>query len=101
MKEFHAKLLILGRWYRWIKRRYFNSVRKTGKAIVVEESPKTGGWGGEVIATIAEEASEELLAPLKRVAALDTPIPFAPVMEDYYVPSAEKIKSAIIDTYNY
>ncbi len=77
------------------------SVRKTGRAIVVEESPKTGGWGGEIAAVIAEEASEDLIAPIKRVASLDTPVPFSPVMENYYVPSLDKIKQAVVDTCAY
>ena len=83
------------------KETILKSVEKTGKAIVVEESPKTGGWGGEVISVIAEEASEYLLAPLKRVASIDTPVPFSPVMENYYVPSMEKIRKAIVETYNF
>lgn len=83
------------------KETVLDSVRKTGRAVVVEESPKTGGWGGEVIAIIAEEASEDLVAPLKRVAALDTPVPFSPVMENHYVPSMEKIREAILQTYSY
>lgn len=78
-----------------------NSVQKTGRAVIVEESPKTGGWGGEIAAIIAEEASENLLAPIKRVAALDTPDPFSPVMENYFVPSLDKIKENIVATYNY
>ena len=77
------------------------SVQKTGRAVVVEESPKTGGWGGEVAAVIAEEASEYLVAPVKRVAALDTPVPFSPVMENYYVPSIERIKDEIAATCKY
>jgi len=83
------------------KEAVLQSVQKTGRAVVVEESPKTGGWGGEVAAVIAEEMSENLIAPVKRVAALDTPVPFSPVMENYYVPSVEKIKSEILATYNY
>ena len=71
------------------------SVQKTGRAVVVEESPRTGGWGGEVAAIIAEEAMEYLLAPVRRVAALDTPVPFSPVMENYYVPSTDKIRDAV------
>ena len=83
------------------KETVLQSVQKTGRAVVVEESPKTGGWGGEIAAVIAEEMSENLIAPVKRVAALDTPVPFSPVMENYYVPSIEKIKSEITATYNY
>ena len=72
----------------------FASLAKTGKALIVEESPKHGGWGGEVAATIAEEAFDLLKAPIVRVAALDTPVPFSPIMENFYVPSIEKITEA-------
>jgi len=75
----------------------FGSLAKTGKALIVEESPRHGGWGGEVAATIAEEAFDMLKAPIKRVAALDTPVPFSPVMENFYVPSTEKIAEAVRD----
>lgn len=83
------------------KETIFTSIEKTGRAIVVEESPKTGGWGGEVASMIAEECSESLLAPIKRIASLDTPVPFSPVMEKYYVPSEQKIMQGILDTVNY
>ncbi len=68
-----------------------SSVRKTGRLVVVEEDNKTGGWAGDILATVAEEAFFYLDAPVKRISAPDTPPPFAPVMEAYYLPSAEKI----------
>jgi pyruvate dehydrogenase E1 component beta subunit len=77
------------------------SVQKTGRALVVEESPKTGGWAGEIAAVIAEESSEYLVAPVKRVSAPDTPVPFSPVMENYYVPSIERIRDEIAATCKY
>jgi pyruvate/2-oxoglutarate/acetoin dehydrogenase E1 component len=71
------------------------SVRKTGRLVVVEEDNKTGGWAGDILATVAEEAFFYLDAPVKRVSAPDTPPPFAPVMEAYYLPSAEKVIQAV------
>jgi pyruvate/2-oxoglutarate/acetoin dehydrogenase E1 component len=50
---------------------------------------------------IAESIPEYLLAPIKRVTAIDTPVPFSPVMENYYVPSVEKIKEAVKEAINY
>lgn len=79
----------------------FTSIEKTGKIIVVEECTKRGGWGAEVTATIAESIPENLLAPIRRVASLDTPVPFAPIMENFYLPSEEKIRRAIIETIQY
>lgn len=79
----------------------FKSIEKTGKVIIVEECTKRGGWGAEVAATIAESIPENLLAPIKRIAALDTPVPFAPIMENYYVPSTDKIRQGILETVRY
>jgi 2-oxoisovalerate dehydrogenase E1 component beta subunit len=70
------------------------SVRRTGKALVVHEDNLTGGFGAEVAALIAEHAFEYLDAPVTRVAALDTPIPFTPVLEREYMPTEEDILAA-------
>jgi pyruvate/2-oxoglutarate/acetoin dehydrogenase E1 component len=71
------------------------SVRKTGRLVVVEEDNLTGGWAGDIVAIVAEEAFFWLDAPVKRVSAPDTPAPFAPVMEQFYVPSAERVVGAV------
>lgn len=71
------------------------SVRKTGRLVIVEEDNRTGGWAGEIAATVAEEAFFWLDAPIKRVSAPDTPAPFAPVMEQFYVPSTERVVEAV------
>jgi pyruvate dehydrogenase E1 component beta subunit len=70
------------------------SVRRTRKLIIVEEDNLTGGWGAEVAARIGERCFGYLDAPIRRIAAPDTPVPFAPVMERFYVPSTEKIVAA-------
>jgi len=71
------------------------SVAKTGRLVTVEENPKQSGIGAEIAATAAEEMMESLVAPVCRVAAPNTPAPFAPVMEEFYVPSVERIAAAI------
>jgi pyruvate dehydrogenase E1 component beta subunit len=71
------------------------SVAKTGRVVIVEESPKRGGIGAEIAATLAEEMIEYLTAPVKRIAAPNTPAPFAPPMEKFYVPSVERISQGI------
>ena len=71
------------------------SVRKTGRLVIVEEDNLTGGWAADVAAIVAEEALFWLDAPIKRVSAPDTPVPFAPVMEQFYVPSAERVVQAV------
>jgi len=68
-----------------------NSVRKTGKVLIVHEDTLTGGIGGEVAALISEHAFEHLDAPVRRVAALDTPVPYAPSLEEYFLPNTKKV----------
>ena len=72
------------------------SVRKTGRLLIVEEDNLTNGWGAEVAALMADEAFEWLDAPIKRVAAPDVPPPFAPVLEQEYVPSEQRIVDAVL-----
>ncbi len=73
----------------------FESVKKTRKLVIVEEDNLTGGWGAEVAARVGESCFGYLDAPIRRVAAPDTPVPFAPVMEKFYVPSVEKIVAVV------
>jgi len=70
------------------------SVGKTGRVVIVEESPKRSGVGAEIAATLAEDMLEYLTAPVKRVAAPNTPAPFSPTMEAFYVPDAARIAEA-------
>ncbi len=71
------------------------SVRKTGRVVIVEESPKQGGLGAEIGMQIAERIPDYLLAPITRVAAPNTPAPFSPVMEKLYIPQPERIADTI------
>jgi pyruvate dehydrogenase E1 component beta subunit len=73
----------------------FRSVEKTGKLVLVEEGNITGGWSAEVAARVADTCIGYLDAPIRRVAAPDTPVPFAPVMENYYIPSVDRIVAAV------
>jgi pyruvate/2-oxoglutarate/acetoin dehydrogenase E1 component len=70
------------------------SVKKTGKIVVAEESYKTLGVGAEIGAMLMEEALEYLDRPLKRVAMPDAPIPTAAVLEQFVIPNEEKIYAA-------
>lgn len=65
----------------WDVETVLNSVRKTSRALVLHEAPLTGGFGGELAATIGTQAFAWLDAPVARVAALDTPVPFSPALE--------------------
>jgi len=67
------------------------SVQKTGKLVIVHEDNLTGGWGAEVAAVAVQKVFDHLDAPIVRICAPDTPVPFAPVMENYYLPDADDI----------
>jgi pyruvate dehydrogenase E1 component beta subunit len=77
-----------------------NSVKKTGRVVIVHEAPKTCGFGAELSATIAEEDILYLKAPILRVTGYDVIIPL-PKLEDYYLPSVERIRRAIEEVIKY
>ncbi|RIK33241.1 MAG: pyruvate dehydrogenase [Chloroflexi bacterium] len=79
----------------WDRALVLASVKKTGKAMVVHEDLMTSGFGGEIIATIASEAFADLDAPLERVTAADTPIPFHPNLFEALLPTVEKIRATM------
>jgi len=74
-----------------------SSVQKTGKAMVVYEACRTGGFGAEIAAIIGEKAFDYLDAPIRRVASRDAPIPFNPRLEDYVLVNPQKIKAAALE----
>jgi pyruvate dehydrogenase E1 component beta subunit len=77
------------------KEMILESVRKTHRFVVVEEDNRTHGWGAEIAAMVAEEAFWWLDAPPVRVSAPDVPPPFAPNLEEIYVPSVERVVEAV------
>ena len=81
--------------------RILESVKKTNRVVICHEDTRTGGFGGEISARIAELAFEHLDAPIRRVAALDTPSPYAPQLEDAFLPQPADIAQAIRDTVAY
>jgi pyruvate dehydrogenase E1 component beta subunit len=76
------------------------SVRKTGRAVIVQEAPVTCGLGGEIAATIASEAILSLRGPVVRVAAPDVPIPLAKLVDNYF-PSVARIRQALDEILTY
>jgi len=70
------------------------SVAKTSRALILHEAPRTGGIGGEIAATIAEEAFEYLDAPVVRVASLDTTVPYSPPLEAAFLPGVPRVVEA-------
>jgi len=77
------------------------SVRKTSKALVVYEDNESWGYGAEIAARIADELFEYLDAPVRRVAALDTWVAYAPELEDEILPQVDDVQSALIDLARY
>jgi pyruvate dehydrogenase E1 component beta subunit len=77
------------------KETILNSVKKTGRLVIVEEGRKCGGYGAEIGATAAEEWVNYLDAPIRRVASLDTPVPFSLRLEERYLPNELKIVEAV------
>jgi pyruvate dehydrogenase E1 component beta subunit len=75
------------------------SVKKTGRMIVVHEAQRTSGFGGELIAIVAEKALEYLEAPIQRVTGFDTPFPYT--LEDVYMPDPDRVLRAILKTHRY
>jgi len=71
------------------------SVKKTGRIVIVTEDCKSAGVSAEIAATISEEALDFLDAPIRRVTAPDTPIPFSPPLEQFIIPSEQSIVQAV------
>ncbi len=73
------------------------SVKKTGRLVIVEETNERGGWGAQVAADVAGQAIAYLDAPIRRVATPDVPIPFSPALEQHVIPGPPRIRAAILE----
>src|SRR5205823_13639341 len=85
----------------WDKAAVLERVRKTSKVLVLHEDTRTGGFGAEIAATIAEEAFEDLDAPVKRIAAPDTPVPFSPALEKAFIPQVADVAAGLRELAEY
>jgi len=85
----------------WDKAAVLRSVEKTSKALVLHEDTLTGGFGAEIAATIGEEAFESLDAPVRRIAAPDTPVPFSPPLEKAFIPQVEDVVAGLKELADY
>jgi len=85
----------------WDKLAVLESVRRTSKVLVLHEDTRTGGFGAEIAATIAEEAFEDLDAPVKRIAAPDTPVPFSPPLEKAFIPQVDDVAAGLRELAGY
>jgi len=77
------------------------SVRKCSKVILLHEDTRIGGFAGELAAVIAEKAFEDLDGPIVRVTSPDTPVPFSPPLEEYFLPNAKKVVEAARELHAY
>jgi len=77
------------------KEAILNSVAKTGKLVIVDEEPKMGSAACSIAAVVAEEGFDCLKKPIKLVCAPDTPVPFSPPLEKFWMPSEERIIQAV------
>jgi pyruvate/2-oxoglutarate/acetoin dehydrogenase E1 component len=75
----------------WDTETTIRSVAKTSRALVLHEAPLTGGFGGEIAATLSQEAFEWLDAPVARLGALDTPVPFSRSLERIFSPAGRLV----------
>lgn len=73
------------------------SVKKTSRLVLVEESNSRGGWTSHVAAEVASRAIEYLDAPILRVTSPDVPIPFSPVLENAIIPDEDRIRAAVLE----
>ena len=85
----------------WDRDAVLRSVEKTSKALILHEDTHTGGFGAEIAATIAEEAFESLDAPVRRIAAPDTPVPFSPPLEKAFIPQVEDVVAGLKELAEY
>ena len=85
----------------WDRKAVLDSAQKTSKVLVLHEDTRTGGFGGEIAATIAEEAFEHLDAPIKRIAAPDTPVPFSPPLEKAFIPQVDDVVAGLRELAEY
>jgi 2-oxoisovalerate dehydrogenase E1 component beta subunit len=77
------------------------TVKKTNKVILLHEDTKTGGLAGEIAAIINEEAFDDLDGPIVRITSLDTPVPFSPPLEHYFLPQVEDVVREVRKLYSY
>lgn len=100
VEEFNAEVIDLMTLSPFDEETILKSVKKTGRAVIVHEAPKTCGFGAELSATIAEDAMLYLKAPIIRVTGYDVVMPL-PKLEDYYMPTVERIRKGIEEVMRY
>lgn len=93
-KEIDIEVLDLRTLLPLDKEAIFSSVKKTNKVMILHEATKTGGIGAEISSLISEEVFDHLDGPIIRIAAPDTPVPYSPPMEEFFIPNASDVIKA-------
>jgi len=86
-----AEVLDLRTILPWDREAVLESVRRTSRILVLHEDTRTAGFGAEIAATVADEAFSDLDAPVRRLAAPDTPVPFSPPLERRFLPGVDDV----------
>lgn len=100
-EDISVEVLDMRSLYPYDREAIARTVQKTGRALIAHEAWLTAGAGAEFASFIAQECFEMLDAPVRRVASLDTPFPFAPVLEEYMLLSADKVYKALKELAEY
>jgi len=90
-----ADILDLQTLVPWDREGVLGSVAQTGRLVLVEESPLTGGWGTEVASWVASEGFKHLTAPIVRITCPDVPVPYGKELEQRFLPSAEYVHEQV------
>ena len=99
-EEIEVEVIDLRTLIPWDKETVLRSIQKTNRALIFHEATKTGGFGAEISATIAQECFDYLDAPIMRVASLDTPVPFAKSLEAEFLPT-KRLSQSILKLISY
>jgi pyruvate/2-oxoglutarate/acetoin dehydrogenase E1 component len=99
--DISAEIIDLRTIVPWDREAVLASVARTGKALVLHEDTRTAGFGAEIAATIGEEVFENLDAPVARLTAPDTPVPFSPPLEQRFIPQVDDVLAAVHKLYAY
>jgi pyruvate dehydrogenase E1 component beta subunit len=93
--QFSAEAIDLQTLVPWDRRTVLDSVRRTRRLVIVEESPYSGGWGADIAAEVGSRLFGELAAPVLRITCPDAPVPFAKALEAEFVPGPDYVTEQI------
>ncbi len=86
-----AEVIDLSTLVPWDRQTVVESVRRTGRLVVVEEAPESGGWGHEIVSTVTSSSFSDLRSAPFRITSPDVPVPYSPALEARYLPTAEYV----------